>query len=109
MSIRVCDDSVGAVGVAGVDANARVLQCSAVFFAHHSTPSLFFHTFIFADLFNRVEILIWDMKTKAVFHGKSTYQVRDFLDEIFSQYSLLIITYTQSDLINNENVCILMV
>lgn len=49
------------------------------------------------------------MKTKAVFHGKSTYPVRDFLDKIFSQYSLLIITYTQSDPINNENVCILMV
>lgn len=81
----------------------------STFFAHHFTPSLFFHTFIFADLFNRVEILIWDMKTKAVFHGKSTYPVRDFLDKNFSQYSLLIITYTQSDPINNENVCILMV
>lgn len=27
----MCDDSVGAVGIAGVDADAGVLQCSALF------------------------------------------------------------------------------
>lgn len=54
----MCDDSVGAVGVAGV---LKLMPgCCNVqhFFAHHFTSSLFFHTFIFADLFNRVEILI---------------------------------------------------
>lgn len=68
---RQFDGSVGGDG----DAGAVSFSTFSNAFAHSFACSLArsSKTYIFADLFNRAEILIWDMKTKTVFDGKSTY------------------------------------